>query len=298
MTALHILAYASVVVFVVAVAARAIRLATTPVHLRWELYPVAHEKDRVRYGGSYFEEVDWWTKPRARSLFGELKVMVPEILFLKGVWEHNRALWWWSFPMHIGLYLVIGFIALVIVGAIAGTATPLGTLIGRVGPIVGWVGYILGVLGSVGIFVRRMVEHKLRSFTPPAAYFNLIFLIALFASGVLVLGTVERPFSALSEFVRGLFGAAGGAAAPSAITLHLIVGLLFTLYLPFTHMTHFFTKYFTYHQVRWNDEPNLPGSKLERQIEKQLGYPVSWSAPHIKGDGKKTWGDVATTEVE
>ena len=59
MPLLHILTYASLTVFIAALAARAIRLATTPAHLRWELYPVAHEKDRARYGGSYFEEVDW-----------------------------------------------------------------------------------------------------------------------------------------------------------------------------------------------------------------------------------------------
>ena len=29
-----------------------------------------------------------------------------------------------------------------------------------------------------------------------------------------------------------------------------------------------------------------------------LQYPVSWSAPHIRGDGKKNWVDVATAGVE
>ena len=100
MTLLHILTYASIVIFVIAIAVRAARLATTPVHLRWELYPVAHEKDRVQYGGSYFEELDWWTKPRETSMFGQVKVMIPEILLLKGVWEHNRSLWPGSFAMH------------------------------------------------------------------------------------------------------------------------------------------------------------------------------------------------------
>jgi hypothetical protein len=60
-------------------------------------------------------------------------------------------------------------------------------------------------------------------------------------------------------------------------------------------MTHFIAKYFTYHEVRWNDEPNEKNSKIEKEIDKVLQYPVSWSAPHIKGDGKKNWVDVATT---
>jgi hypothetical protein len=53
-----------------------------------------------------------------------------------------------------------------------------------------------------------------------------------------------------------------------------------------------------YHDVRWGDEPNLRGGKIERQIGEVLNYPVSWSAPHIRGDGKKNWVDVATSGVE
>ena len=160
------------------------------------------------------------------------------------------------------------------------------------------VGYILGTLGALGLFFKRLGDYKLRSFTPPVAYFNVLFLLALFVTGLYLCGTTNNPFSSLAGFVRGLFTHDASPALSGAVAAHLTVALLFMLYLPFTHMTHFFTKYFTYHSVRWNDEPNLRGSKLEKKIQEQLDYPVSWSAPHIKGDGKKTWGDVATTEVD
>ncbi|MBL7040297.1 MAG: nitrate reductase, partial [Pirellulaceae bacterium] len=68
--------------------------------------------------------------------------------------------------------------------------------------------------------------------------------------------------------------------------------------IPLTHMSHFFTKWFMYHDIRWSDEPNLPGGKLEQQIATALQYPVSWSASHIRGDGKRTWADIATSGVE
>ena len=77
---LLLIPYAAAVVFVAAAVQRAVRIARLPMHLRWELYPVAHEKGRASYGGSYLEESDWWTKPRAVSVAGELKVMIPEIL--------------------------------------------------------------------------------------------------------------------------------------------------------------------------------------------------------------------------
>jgi len=299
MTALHILAYVSVSVFIIAVAVRAIRLATTPVHLRWELYPVAHEKDRMSYGGSYFEDKDWWTTPRKKSLFGELKVTVPEILLLRGVWEHNRPLWLWSFPMHFGLYLVIGFAILVLVVAIFGPHNGIGAIAAQAGRIVGPIGYVLGTCGTVGLFGHRLFSRKTRGFTPPVAYVNILFLLTLFATGLYVFISIPDPMRGFSAFGRELLTFTAGAAPASAAVVHLAVVLSFMMYVPFTHMTHFFTKYFTYHAVRWNDEPNLRGSKLEAAIRRQLTYPVSWSAAHVKADGRKNWADIATdTEVE
>jgi len=61
---------------------------TMPLHVRWELYPVKHEAGKkAEYGGSYMEERNWWGKKRERSLFNEIKYMVPEILLLRGLWE-------------------------------------------------------------------------------------------------------------------------------------------------------------------------------------------------------------------
>ena len=54
----------------------------------------------------------------------------------------------------------------------------------------------------------------------------------------------------------------------------------------------------TSHAIRWNDDPNLRGGPYEARIQKLLERPVSWSAAHIKGDGKKTWADVATEKQE
>ena len=39
----------------------------------------------------------------------------------------------------------------------------------------------------------------------------------------------------------------------------------------------------------------MRGGPIEKKLLKSLNYPVSWSAAHIGGDGKKNWVDVATT---
>jgi hypothetical protein len=78
---------------------------------------------------------------------------------------------------------------------------------------------------------------------------------------------------------------------------HLGFSLFFIFYLPFTHMTHFFTKYFTYHSVRWEDEPNRPGDPIQDKINPSLAQIVTWSAPHVGADGKKNWVDIATSPM-
>jgi hypothetical protein len=59
-------------------------------------------------------------------------------------------------------------------------------------------------------------------------------------------------------------------------------------------MMHFVAKYFTYHEVRWDDEPVVAGSKLDRELKELLGQTVTWAGPHVRADGKKTWVDIAS----
>ena len=163
---LVVLAYLCVAVFLVAVASRFIKIMSLPIHLRWELYPVAHEKGRAHYGGSYLEESNWWTKPRESSKAGELKVMIPEILLLAGVWEHNKSHWARTFPFHFGLYLLAGTVALLILGGIlsavgmnvAADGNVIGQALYHLTYIVGFAGFGIGLLGALGLLLRRALN--------------------------------------------------------------------------------------------------------------------------------------------
>jgi nitrate reductase gamma subunit len=299
----YVVAYLGIVVFIVAVIARFIMWSKMPMHMRWELYPVAHEGKRASYGGSYLEESDWWTKPREVSLLGELKVMVPEILFLVALRENNPKLWWRSFPFHFGLYLVGGTTALMMVAGVLGAFVPDLALIGliaKVVPVVGVAGLVLGLVGAVGLVMRRLAK-PLRDYSAPADLFNLAFFIVAFGCALLTFVVVDRDFSGVQALVTNLvtFNLVGleatGAAAALPMLSTILLALL-TAYIPLTHMSHFVGKYFAYHAIRWSDEPNLRGGKQEGTINELLQQPVSWSAPHIQGDGKKTWLDVATED--
>lgn len=306
--------YLSAVVFLVAIVYRAARIARLPIHLRWELYPVAHEKGRATYGGSYLEESNWWTKPRQSSLAGEMKVMIPEILLLAGVWEHNRTHWFRSFPFHFGLYILFVLVILLLTGGIAvavgisvsPSSGPLASALFHLTYLTGYTGLGLGMIGALALLVRRTFNADYREYTKKADYFNLVFFVVTLLVGLLAHALEDPYFVGLrSHFAKlvtlGGFSAIDiEAAAPMGhlITAEIILASALLAYIPLTHMSHFFIKYFTYHHVRWSDEPNMRGSRIERKVAAALQYPVSWSAPHIRGDGKKTWVDVATEGVE
>jgi nitrate reductase gamma subunit len=305
MSLILLVTYVSAAVFIVAVVSRFVKYARLPMHLRWELYPVAHEKGRAKYGGSYLEELDWWTKPRESSLVGELKVMIPEILLLAGVREHNKSHWLRSFPFHFGLYLLAGMIGLLLVGAVlekAGIAVSRdGSLLGRVvydlTYVVGWMGLVLGLVGSIALLARRVFNAAYRDYTKKVDYFNLAFFVVTFVVALAAHAVDDPYFVQLRSYVGSLVTADFGFNAGALLASEVILASLLVAYIPLTHMSHFFTKWFMYHCIRWSDEPAQRGGKIERRVQQLLRQPVSWSAPHIRGDGKKNWVDVATSDV-
>ncbi len=312
MNVVLIVTYASVAVFVIAVLVRFVKLSSLPVHLRWEVYPVAHEKGRASYGGSYFEEPEWWSKPREISRLGELMVMIPEILLLAGVWEHNKRQWLRSFPFHFGLYLLIGMLGLLMAGGIGSAAgmdvSADGGLVGKalfhLTYLLGYAGLVLALIGTLALLVRRLSDEDYREYTKKGDYFNLLFFAVALGVSLAAHALADPQFAGLRTYFQHLvtfdlsLQTADISAWPALTAAEIVLGSLLVAYIPLTHMSHFFTKWFMYHGIRWGDEPNFKGSKLEGQIQEALSYPVSWSAAHIRGDGKKNWVDVATSDAE
>jgi nitrate reductase gamma subunit len=288
--AVYVIVYAAVLVFFIASVVRAVRYARLPLHLRWELYPVPHEEPvRVKHGGSYFETVDWWENPTHFNWWGEVKFMTPEILFLKGLWEFNRSLWFRSFPFHFGLYLVLATIGLLIAGALIGTAA-----LHWCYTLTGIAGAALTVAGALGLLVRRLTDPNLKNYTAPGDIFNLVFFLVVF--GLLAAGylTAGAGFPGMLALVEGLLTCNVSVNIPPALAAGLALGALLAAYIPLTHMSHFIAKYFTYHSIRWDDAPNRGNPRLARRIAGNLAYRPAWAASHIGADGKKTWAEIAT----
>lgn len=300
MGGLQVFFYVALVVFVVGTAYKAIKLSRMPLHLRWDLYPIPHEKGKGEYGGSYFEEVDWWTKPAEVSISSEVREMGKEILFIQSMYHNNKPLWLFSFPFHFGLYLSIVFVVLVWLGAIltqfdfavAKDATLWGQLIYWGTLVFGLAGAVLGAFGAIGLLLSRMVKYDLRATSVWSDYFNLLLIGALFVTTIWTWATIDPSMDGARDFIASVVTFGATPAMTGIATVHFFLAAAFLFWLPFTHMTHFVGKYFTYHKVRWEDHPNIKGSNLEKAVMSSLGYKIQWAAPHIKSGG--SWAEAAT----
>lgn len=304
MGVLQLLLYFAIVFFLMAVIIKTAKIARMPIHLRWDLYPVPHEKGRGAYGGSYFEEIDWWTKPKDFSLFNEWKEMSKEILFIQSLYHHNRPLWLFSFPFHFGMYCLIAHGVLLLSGGVlTASGVEVSWLSGGFIPaaifhltlISGKAGWILSAFGAFGLLLSRLFNEKLRSSAVLSDYFNLIILLALFVVGVVSSFTGDTSYSFQRGFLADFIVFKSAPALPGILTAQLWILTILLFYFPFTHMTHFVGKYFTYHKIRWEDEPNIAGGKIEKAVSAALGYRINWSASHIKSGA--TWAEAATEET-
>lgn len=294
---LILLSYFLLAVFAVFFVLKSVRMARMPVHLRWELSPVPHEKGKNHYGGSYLEDQQWWTKPVEKDHMAEGLYMFKEILFLKALFEHKRGLWWFSFPFHFGLYLLIGATGLLVlggIGSVTGLLSADSWILATGLPLLVGVGCALGVLGSVGLFITRIVEKGMANSTTYASFFNVALIGAIFGTGLWAVLSVPDFTGQVMEYAGALFTANMSLQLAGILKAHFVLTLVFLAYLPFTQMMHFVAKYFTYHEIRWDDRPVEPGGKMEKELMELLGQSPTWSGAHIRADGKKTWVDIAT----
>ena len=297
---LQILTYLSGLVFVIAFAAKLLKYATMPMHVRWELYPIPHEGKA--WGGSFYEEVDHWKKTRHKDHMAQYRFMVPEIFFIKALHEDNKPLWYWSFPFHMGLYLCIGGLVFLAIGAVLQILgmvpenSALASLFQSLTIVLAVPGYVLGTIGILGLIVKRKTDSGLADVTAPIDFMNLIWLGLLFVTGFIV--WLQDPGFVVSRayFVSLLTFSPMKEPMGAIHVINLLVFIGFWAYFPFTHMTHMVSKYFMWDKVKWDDDPNRGDPGMDSKIKKYLAYPVTWSAEHVDAQGgKKNWADVATS---
>jgi nitrate reductase gamma subunit len=276
-------------------------LRASPLHVRWELYPVPHEGAKTAYGGSFMEEKDWWTKPRHISYFGDIKALVTEVLLLHATFEHNIKLWFRSYPFHFGLYMLMGGTIIVLLSAVArifGLSPDSGlmVLVGNVINAVVLVGSLCIIGGGIALIHRRMTDEGLNKYTTPEMYFNIGVFVFFGILGLFAWIDASSFFTLACGFLHNLLTFNFEPQPSTWFALHLLVGFFLLIWIPSTQMAHLFMKYFTYHDIRWGDEPTTYNERNKSIIPNALKYAVTWSSKHVTGGtGSKTWLEVATS---
>ena len=287
-----ILISVAVAIFFAGNVARVVKFLRMPTPLRWDLYPIPKGPPaRQLYGGSYFEQSNWWTKPPDTGHAAELSFMGKEVFLLRSVWDNFRALWLWSWLLHWGLYLYL----LATLFAIAQAVLPgdnfriLHLAVVYVYPLACSV----GLLGSLSLLIMRTAHPRLQGFATRSSIFNLLLLGAIFTTGLMSLARE----AGLDNVVRNLLRAPQSLGHYSApLQAHLVLLAFFLAYFPFTHMTHAYMKYFTWHGVRWNDSPAIHDPHAAETLAVNLRRHASWAAPHIAAGGTATWAEVVTDQ--
>lgn len=268
---------------------KAVKYAQMPLHGRMELYPVPQEKGRHSYGGSYMEEPEWWRKPHQVSKAAEIIDMLKEMLFIKKLFENQRSLWWASYAFHLGIYFLIAWTVLMMAGALTELAgVPVSAhaslwtaLVYYLTILTGVIGFAITTAGALLLLVRRLADPVLAKYTTPQEYFNLLLLLAALITGIAV-WTPDLTFTAARQITAGLLTLS--IAADTVLVIHLILLDAALIYIPISKMGHYVGKYFTFHKILWENEPNISGSPMENKVKAALDSKpaTTWAAPHMQ----------------
>ncbi len=297
-TLIVVLTYIAYVFIVVVYSVKIVAWLRMPPHIRWDLYPVIHE-EHYRYGGSYYEQPEWWTKPRPRNTWRSLLYSLKDNFYMGEYYERNRLYWLFLLPWHLGFIFIITFHVLCFFAAAAmvagldiaaGSAQLAGKGFYYLLLITGGIAFVTGTFGSMGMPIVRLADRGLRNFSMPMNYFNYLFFLVVYASGLLAWLFLDPTLDEYRTYWVGLITLTPPELHPVTI-LHIVLFDLFLIYLPFTRSTHYITRILAYFFIRWDDEPNLRGSALEKRILGLLQQKISWEGKHIpKG---KSWVEAA-----
>jgi nitrate reductase gamma subunit len=270
-----------------------------PPHIRWDLYPVIHE-EHYQYGGSYYEQPEWWKKPQPRHPWRSLFYALKDNFYMGEYFKRNRFYWFVLLPWHFGFIFIITFhiicffAACAIVGGInisAASVQLAGQIFYYLLLTTGGIAFIGGTFGCIGMPLLRILDRGLRTYATPFNFFNYAFFFLVYASGLYSWIVLDPTLAEYRTYWMGLITLTPPHLHPMTV-LHIILFDLFLIYLPFTRSLHYITRIFALYFIRWDDEPNLRGSKLETQISGLLAQKISWEGKHIPSGA--TWAEAAT----
>ena len=204
--------YIAVALCLLGTAWRFIHWLFLPAHVKWTLYPVPE------------------------GLAGQLKYMAKEMFTFETLYKFNRRLWFGSFSMHMAMVGAVLFFILYLTGLSTKLVVQLCLLVLVIAAI-----YIIGL---------RIYDKNLRLLSNFEEFFNVAFLGGVAAAGLAA--SMPHVSVSLRLYFLGFIEFHPDASFLSTVhILAVFLGGLFLMYLPFSKMIHYVSKYFTYHHINW-----------------------------------------------
>jgi nitrate reductase gamma subunit len=226
--------------------------------------------------------------------------MGAELFFFRLYFQLKRPYWIWLYPFHIGSFLLVGWLMLLLIGALVSQGgTPIsanspnlwGILIYYLTLVTGIAGAATAGIGAIGLLVKRLTDKGLKIYAVPLDYLNLALILAIILSNLISWLLFDREFGTARAFAQSLIALSSPDSMNPAFYAAVVLISIFLIYSPFTRMTHYIAKYFTYHKVQWDDTPNSENAKIKMQVRKFVEQIPDWSSPHIGAN--KNWGQIA-----
>ena len=297
-TLLIVLTYFAYIFIVAVYAFKVAKWMRMPTHIRWDLYPVIHE-EQYRYGGSYYEKQEWWTRPRPKKTGRSLWYALKDSFYMGEYYKRNPLYWLFLLPWHLGFIFIIMFHILCFFAAIAmvggltiAAASPdmAGRIFYNILLLTGGIAFVGGTFGCIGMPIIKLADRGLRTYAMPMNFFNYVFFLIVYSTGLYSWLVFDPTLTEYRTYWVGLVTLTPPTLHPVTI-LHIILFDVFLIYLPFTRSTHYITRILAYFYIRWDDEPNLRGSAMEKQINELLQQKQSWEGTHIPRGS--SWAEAA-----
>lgn len=182
--------------------------------------------------------VKWTLYPVPEGTGGQLRYMLREMITFETLHRFNRRLWIWSYAMHMAM---AGFSIFFVIA------------------VAGWLPVFparlclaVTVASALSIMVMRLSDANLRVLSSFEELFNLGFLALAAASVWLAIAVHPTNFisyaAALASFKKPLL------PLSASQLFAVVVAGLFIVYLPWSKMAHYISKYFTYHKINWQKQ--------------------------------------------
>jgi nitrate reductase gamma subunit len=249
--------------------------------------------------------LEWWNKPKHKNTFRSILSKAKDYFTFPGYFSVNKIYWSGLYSWHIGFYTIIIFHIVSFFSAVillntniqisSEAGSTLGSAIYFFTIAIALVSFILGSMGSVILLIKRLENVDLKNYATSSNYFNYIFFLLVFLSGLAAWYFVDPDLSAYRAFWKNLI-TLKYYEVNVMVYIHIMLFSLFLIYLPFTRSIHYIIKIIAFFGIFWDDTPIFKNKKMQRQINASMNKKVRWSADHIQRDA--TWVEITKEQIK